>query len=369
MKTKSGLFVGLMSGTSTDGVDAVLCRINAIDHVETQHHVAVDFDEDLRLQILALNQPSHNELHQAALVANQLAYRYAAAVHTLLKESNTSAQDIIAIGVHGQTVRHAPDLQYTIQLNAPALLAELTGIQVIADFRSRDIAAGGQGAPLVPLFHQAVFSHSRTRVILNLGGIANISILRPHHPPQGFDTGPANALLDEWIALHKQERFDADGQWAATGHIHAGLLDSLLTEPWLQLAPPKSTGRDLFNMTWLNKHLALFVNEKLAPVDIQATLTAFTARSIALAIQEHATDTTEIIVCGGGAYNQHLLQLIQNYCALPIRHSIELGIEAQRVEATAFAWLAFAYWNDIAAGQPAITGAKHATILGAWYKA
>lgn len=358
-----------MSGTSADGVDAVLCRINTTNQVDTISYVAIDFDDDLRQAILRLNQPGDNELHQAALLSNQLVQCYAQAVQQLLWQTNINAKEVTAIGAHGQTVRHAPDQHYTIQLNNPALLAELTGIHVIADFRRRDIAAGGQGAPLVPLFHHAVFAHHKSRIILNLGGIANISLLRPNQDPQGFDTGPANALLDEWIYLHKQQRYDANGQWAAQGKIHHDLLKALLCDPWLQTPPPKSTGRDLFNLDWLHQHLAAFSNESIKPVDVQATLAAFTAQSIALAIEQHAGDATEIIVCGGGAYNSYLLRLIQHYTQLPLHQSSQLGIEAQRVEATAFAWLAFAYWHDIAAGQPAITGAKHASILGAWYKA
>lgn len=361
------LFIGLMSGTSTDGVDAALCRIHGPNAIQVLHSHALPMPEALRAEILALNRPTDNELHRAMLVANQLAHFYALACQQLLQKAGYLANQITAIGVHGQTIRHAPQLGYTVQLNAPALLAELTQIHVIADFRSRDIAAGGQGAPLVPIFHQAVFSADHPRVILNLGGIANISILRPNQAPQGFDTGPANALLDEWIKQHQGLNYDADGAWAASGTPNTALLELLLTEPWLANPPPKSTGRDLFNQQWLQTRLDSL--PAISPADVQATLATFTAQSVAQAICTYADDAKEIIVCGGGAYNAHLIELIRLHSKKPVLQSDGLGIGAQQVEATAFAWLAYAYWHDLPAGQPAITGAKHSTILGAWYKA
>lgn len=360
------LFIGIMSGTSTDGVDAALCRIHASDQLEVIHHYSEPFDAALRAEILQLNQSGVDELHRAALVSNQLADYYAHCTQQLLLHAQVPSSAITAIGVHGQTVRHAPHLGYTIQLNAPARLAELTKIHVVADFRSKDIAAGGQGAPLVPVFHQAVFGAPTPRVILNLGGIANISILRPQHAPTGFDTGPANALMDAWIQKHQACRFDQNGAWATQGTPDPTLLQTLLTEPWLALPPPKSTGRDLFNLRWLESHLQ---GTALAPVDVQATLACFTATTVAQAIHQHAADATEIILCGGGAYNTHLRQQLVTQIKKPIRLSDELGIGAQCVEAAAFAWLAYAYWQDIPAGQPSITGANHPSILGAWHKA
>lgn len=364
------LFIGLMSGTSTDGVDAVLCRIQNPTAVQVLQHYALPMAADLRTEIMALSQPGFDELNRAAVVSNQLTELYAQACAGLLQVSNYNAKQIHAIGVHGQTVRHAPHLGFTLQLNAPALLAELTKIDVIADFRSRDIAAGGQGAPLVPIFHQAVFSADIPRVILNLGGIANISILRPHHAPQGFDTGPANALLDEWIQRHRGLNYDQNGSWAAKGKVITELLNQLLTEPWLATTPPKSTGRDTFNYRWLQQHLNTLSNKKaIAPMDVQATLAAFTVHTVSNAIQEYASDAKEIIVCGGGAYNSHLLNGIATQTKKLVRNSDELGIEAQQVEAAAFAWLAYAYCQNIAAGNPSITGARHSTLLGALYKA
>lgn len=361
------LYIGLMSGTSTDGVDAVLCRISASDSVHVLAHHALALPPELKTEFLALNSAGGNELHRAALAAQKLVHLYAQSCQALLAQTHLTPQDIHAIGAHGQTVRHAPELGFSWQLNAPALLAELTGIHVIADFRSRDIAAGGQGAPLVPMFHQAVFSGSLPRVVLNLGGIANISILRPQATPIGFDTGPANALMDDWIYSQQALPYDQAGQWAASGQIHPQLLQDLLSETWLQLPPPKSTGRDLFNRSWLNQHVQRYPN--LKPVDVQATLAAFTAHSVCSAIQQHAPDCSELIVCGGGAYNTHLLELIAAELKKPVQLSDRFGIGAQEVEAAAFAWLAYAYLHDIKANHPVITGAKHSCVLGAWYKA
>lgn len=367
------LFIGVMSGTSTDGVDTVLCRINPTESLQVLAHYALPLPASLQAEVLALNTAGDNELHRAALASNQLAYLYADACNNLLQQSGYDAAQITAIGVHGQTVRHAPHLGYTTQLNAPGLVAELTGINVIADFRSRDIAAGGQGAPLVPAFHQTVFSTTSPRVILNLGGMANISILRPERLPEGFDTGPANTLMDEWIKQHSGLPYDASGDWAASGAVVSELLQSLLSEPWLSSPPPKSTGRDLFNLEWLQKHISCMdiaaMGRSYRAVDVQATLAAFTARSVAQAVNSYAAEAEEIIVCGGGAYNGYLLQLLAAETKKPVRLSDELGIGAQQVEAAAFAWLAYAYWHDLPAGQPAITGARHSTVLGACYKA
>lgn len=361
------LYIGLMSGTSTDGVDAALCRISAVNSVKVLAHTALSMPTSLRAELLALNRAGHNELHRAALAAQALVRLYATSCTKLLQENGLTPAAIRAIGAHGQTVRHAPELGYSWQLNAPALLAELTGIDVIADFRSRDLAAGGQGAPLVPLFHQAIFSSAQARVVLNLGGMANISILRPGQPAIGFDTGPANALMDEWINTHLGQRYDAAGQWAASACPHLGLLDHLLSESWLHQPPPKSTGRDLFNSAWLAQHLAYYPD--LSPATVQATLALFTARSIAYAIRDYAADSTELIVCGGGAYNSHLLDLLAQEIKKPVYISDGFGIGAQEVEAAAFAWLAYAYQHDIPASHPAVTGATHSRLLGAWYKA
>src|SRR5690554_3609628 len=247
----AGIYVGLMSGTSLDAVDAVVLRMHGPGQGKVVGGASLDIPPALRAELLALNTPGHDELGRAALASSQLAQVYAQAVGDALASTGLAASDISAMGAHGQTVRHRPDMGYTIQLNAPALLAELTGIDVIADFRTRDMAAGGQGAPLVPAFHAALFASDKTRVILNLGGIANITILGRDGSIRGFDTGPANMLMDAWIHRHRQLPFDADGTWAASASPSAALLASMLADPWFALPPPKSTGRDDFNEAWL----------------------------------------------------------------------------------------------------------------------
>ena len=274
MAAKS-FYIGLMSGTSLDGVDGVLT-----DFIGTPSAAYLPFSASLKSELLALQLPGANEIHREALAANQLARLYAACVDELLRSSSTPASQVRAIGAHGQTIRHLPAEGYTRQINNPALLAELTGIDVIADFRSRDIAAGGQGAPLVPAFHQSVFgSRSRARVIVNIGGISNISILAVDGSVTGFDTGPGNVLMDGWIHQHQGKAYDADGAWAASGQVLDTLLSRLLDEDFFRQAPPKSTGRDLFHSAWLNDRLSGFSDAR--PQDVQATLAALTARCIA----------------------------------------------------------------------------------------
>ena len=245
-----------MSGTSLDGIDAVLARFDAKGHPTILSRANVGLTQSLKEELLALNTSGSDELARAAKASNALVDLYAQAVEQALAQTSFAREEVMAIGAHGQTVRHCPQDGYTLQLNAPARLAELTGINVIADFRSRDVAAGGQGAPLVPMFHAGVFAASHTRVILNLGGIANITILRPNAEPQGFDTGPANALMDGWCKWHTGDPYDANGQWGTGGTIDQDLLDLLLeSEPWFAIPPPKSTGRDLFNLAWLEHRL------------------------------------------------------------------------------------------------------------------
>ena len=354
--------IGLMSGTSLDGVDGVLTDFNNI------HHAAyIPFPESLQEVLMRLQTASENELHHEALAANQIAQLYAACVHALLADARLEKNQITAIGAHGQTIRHRPELGYTRQINNPALLAELTGIDVVADFRSRDIAAGGQGAPLVPAFHQAVFSSKdKTRVIANIGGISNITILRADGTVLGFDTGPGNMLMDVWIKEHQARTYDAEGKWAASGSIHAALLASLKDEAFLKLAPPKSTGRDLFNRTWLATKLT---QHEVRAVDVQATLAAYTAQTLCDAIKQHAPDAAEIVVCGGGARNTHLMGLIHQLSGIAVTDTGSLGIPASEVEATAFAWLAKQFCLKLPGNLPAVTGAQGLRKLGGLYPA
>lgn len=390
------LYIGLMSGTSLDGVDGVLAELHPQSHAPSQTpteaqaqgqahgrttfaplkvlaHVSQPFDADLRDTLLQLNRPGDNEIHRSALAANRLAEAYADVVHRLLAQTGQPATAIRAIGAHGQTVRHRPQAfdgrGYTVQVNQPALLAELTGIAVVADFRSRDVAAGGQGAPLVPAFHRALWQQPGQDVaVLNLGGIANLSLLPAQGPVLGFDCGPANVLMDLWIGRHLGHTYDADGRWAAAGQVHDGLLAELLSEAWLQLAPPKSTGRDLFDADWLDARLARWSG--LAPVDVQATLCEFTAACVGLHLDRHAVSTRELVVCGGGALNGYLMaRLAARQPAVRVRDSSAWGLPPLQVEAAAFAWLASA----CLAGQPGnlqeVTGASGPRVLGAVYPA
>ncbi len=367
------LYIGLMSGTSMDGVDAVLASFEDGSPRIIAHHSA-ELPAPLRDTLFKLNEPGHDELARAARASNQLADIYAHATQAALAHANIDAAQVKAIGAHGQTVRHDPDAGYSIQINAPARLAELTGISVIADFRSRDIAAGGQGAPLVPIVHQALFSNQQPRVILNLGGMANITILHPGVPLAGFDTGPANVLLDAWVSKQTGAAYDDQGNWAASGQSSPALLRYLMdSEPWLQLPPPKSTGRHLFNDSWLEERLAHAPQSipNLDDADIQATLQSLTAHSVIAAIHQYAAGTQEIIVCGGGARNAGLMHelamLAGDGCTVTSTEAY--GIDAQQVEALAFAWLAWAWDNNAPASVPDVTGAHAPRILGCRYPA
>lgn len=371
------MYIGLMSGTSLDGVDGVLTTIpdNYSGGMLATHAVAhVPFPPGLRADLLALQAAGSNEIEREALVANVLANLYAECVAQLLTQANISHNQVRAVGVHGQTIRHRPELGFTRQSNNPALLAELTGIDVIADFRSRDIAAGGQGAPLVPAFHQAVFGQpGETRVVLNIGGIANISILHGDGRASGFDTGPGNVLMDGWIARHRGETFDADGAWAASGTPHPQLLALLLAEPYFSLPPPKSTGRDLFHLDWLDQRLAhIPLADTPGAHDVQATLAALTATTITDAIASQVPELANAFVCGGGAYNTHLMRLIgqaleQRELSVALAPTSALGISENEVEALAFAWLAHRFCLRRPGNLPAVTGAREARVLGALY--
>jgi anhydro-N-acetylmuramic acid kinase len=371
--------IGLMSGTSADGVDGVVLACQP-DRFKVKAFSSIGFPAELRRTLLALNEPGENELHRAALAANELARLYAQVVAELLKTSRLPASDVLAVGVHGQTVRHQPGqydgLGYTLQINQPALLAELCGIRVVADFRTRDLAAGGQGAPLVPAFHDAVFAQAEhTTVLLNLGGIANISVLPPllngdrvARQIAGFDCGPGNALMDAWCQIHTGHAYDADGRWAATGQLNAALLARMLADPYFEKPPPKSTGRDLFNLAWLKQQLAGF--DALPTADVQATLLGLTAQSAARAIDGFGAEATEVLVCGGGAYNGQLMEsLAQALAGRRVVSTDQVGVAPLEVEAAAFAWLAYRHCHGLPANLPAVTGAQGDRILGASYPA
>jgi anhydro-N-acetylmuramic acid kinase len=366
------LFIGVMSGTSLDGADAVLVDFDD-DHPRLVAAASAPFNDTLRAELLALQKSGIDELHRAALAAQAMVDLHAGLVARLCADAGVMADDVAAIGTHGQTVRHRPELGYTIQINAPARLAEKTGITAVADFRSRDVAAGGQGAPLVPAFHDALFRHADAhRVVLNLGGISNVTDLPrdAQRPVRGWDCGPGNVLLDGWIAEHRGERFDRDGAWAASGRIDADLLAALASEPWFALPPPKSTGRDLFDRDWLARHLARFAS--LSPVDVQTTLAELTVQGIARSVLAHAGRPDELIVCGGGAYNDHLLRRLHDAFdgrVVVMRSSDPRcgSVAPEHVEALAFAWLAMRCLTHRPGNLPAVTGAAGLRVLGAIY--
>jgi anhydro-N-acetylmuramic acid kinase len=361
------VYAGVMSGTSMDGVDAVVadfastgagtCALLSAAHVP--------FAPDLAAELAALQRTGDDELARAARAANALADTYAQAIDTALGLAGLAANDVVAAGVHGQTLRHRPDEGWTLQLNNPARVAERTGIPVVADFRSRDVAAGGEGAPLVPAFHAALFGGQRHRSVVNIGGIANVTDLPVRGDVRGFDTGPGNVLLDLWHAQHRGAGFDRDGAWARTGHVDDPLLAVLLAEPYFARVPPKSTGRDLFDADWLAARLA---GREVAPADVQATLVALTARTIAGAIAAHCGESEEVLICGGGAKNAALMDalatlLLPRATATTAAH----GVAVEHVEALAFAWLAREALGGRPGNLPAVTGARGLRVLGAIY--
>ncbi|OIQ96927.1 anhydro-N-acetylmuramic acid kinase [mine drainage metagenome] len=370
------LFIGLMSGTSLDGIDVALVDFNNDGSDPTQQKPALQtfflpYPPSLRTQILALQHPTTNELEITELISNQIAQLYAEAVNQLLTSTAISANKIIAIGCHGQTIRHRPGfadgIGFTLQIGNAALLAELTNITVVADFRSRDIAAGGQGAPLVPAFHQAMFASTQTnRAIINIGGIANITYLGSTGEVFGFDSGPGNMLLDAWIKQHKGLDYDANGTWANSGKIIESLLTKMLAEPYFSLPSPKSTGRDLFNDKWLSK---LLIDTNYLPEDVARTLVALTAHSIYDALNNFCNEVDEIYLCGGGAHNDLLIQSLQLLLDdKKLATTDALGVGMDWVEAIAFAWLARQCLHSKTASLPNVTGAKGARILGAIYQ-
>ena len=375
----STVAVGVMSGTSLDGIDAVAVDFGpdiAAPRIEVLAHAHTDLAEPLRAELLALNRSSSDEIHRAALAANAMARASARLVNELLAKARLERRAVAAIGCHGQTVRHRPGefdgTGYTVQINAPALLAELTGIDVVADFRSRDVAAGGQGAPLVPAFHAAAFGRAgEPLAVLNLGGIANLTCIDANRAIVGFDVGPANALLDGWSAAHTGQRFDAGGAWAASGRVDVRLLDALLAEPYFARSVPKSTGRDLFDAAWLETRLlASDARSRLRPEDVQATLAELTAQTVADALHRHAPAARELVVCGGGAFNRDLMErLARRVPPVMLVDSGRRGLPPDQVEACAFAWLARAFLSRLPGNIASVTGAAGPRVLGALYPA
>lgn len=364
----SDYYIGLMSGTSLDSIDAVLVE-NHRGKVCFLHSCSHPLPDQLRKNLLELALPGTNEIEKLADVEPAFALESARAVNHLLQLANIDSGEIKAIGSHGQTIRHRPEKGFTLQIGDPSRIAELTNITLVSDFRRRDMAAGGQGAPLVPAFHKAVFaSPDENRVVVNIGGIANISILSNQHSVSGFDTGPGNMLMDYWCQKHRQTAYDQNGDWAASASFDQRLLDDFLKEKYFQQAPPKSTGRELFNGSWLERKLKPYFY--LEPEVVQATLCHLTAGCIITAILDYAPETDAVYISGGGAHNIELVRAIQ--AGLEHRKVTkvdELGIGADWVEAVAFAWLAQQTLNRQTGSLPEVTGAKGPRILGAIYPA
>lgn len=364
------LYVGLMSGTSLDGVDAVLVDFSAGGAGQIRGQAWLAYPDAVKQEVLALHSAGHDELARSQQLAQTLARLYAEAVQQVLSAAGVVSTQVRAMGCHGQTIRHQPQQGYSLQLNAPAYLAELTGIAVVADFRMRDIAAGGQGAPLVPAFHAAAFGREQARVVVNIGGMSNLTELHPQRPVRGWDCGPGNVLLDGWIGEHLQQAFDRDGAWATSGQVIPSLLEALLAHPFCQQTPPKSCGREDFHLGWLRSLL----QGGEAPQDVQATLLALTAQAIAGEIRRECCPDgqapAQVVLCGGGAHNTALRQAL--VAALPESQVIlsdELGVAADWLEAQAFAWLARQCVLGLPGNLPEVTGARGLRVLGAIYPA
>lgn len=364
----SSLYIGLMSGTSLDGMDVAL--VDFADGTKLLHSGHYQLPEQLRAELLRLSQSnSAISLEQFGQLETGLGQTFANAVNEFCQQNAVNPANIRAIGSHGQTVRHNPqgDLPYTLQMGDANIIAERTGITTVADFRRRDVAAGGQGAPLVPAFHHALFAKpNSTRAIVNIGGIANITLLAENGSVNGFDTGPGNGLMDAWCQKHWRIAYDDNGQKAALGQIDQPLLEQLLSEPWLQLPAPKSTGRDMFNLEWLAVHLQ---NLSLSPETVLRTLNTFTTKTIANALLASSQNIEDVFVCGGGVHNALMMQTLQSLLPCPVQSTEVLGVDPDYVEAMAFAWLA----KQCIDGKPGnvvdVTGAKGSRILGAIYQA
>ncbi|OOG57963.1 anhydro-N-acetylmuramic acid kinase [Rhodanobacter sp. C03] len=370
MDDASALYLGLISGTSADSIDAALVSFDhGVPQLQASH--THPWPAALRERMLALAQDEAPlDLDAFGRLDVEIGRHFADAALYLLEGSGTSARAVRAIGSHGQTVRHRPtgDHPFTLQLGDPSVIAERCGIDVVADFRRADIAAGGQGAPLLPALHAMLLARpGHARVVLNLGGIANITVLDAAGGVLGFDTGPANGLLDAWCQRHRGEPFDRDGQFAASGQVDRALLDALLADSYFALPPPKSTGREHFHLSWLAAHVRLAA---LSPADVQATLLELTARSVAAAIAQHAATAEDVLVCGGGTHNGRLMQRLSELLA-PRRlcSTAEYGIDPDFLEATAFAWLARQRLLGLPGNLPAVTGARGPRVLGAIYSA
>ncbi|MBX8552226.1 anhydro-N-acetylmuramic acid kinase, partial [Pseudomonas cichorii] len=349
-------YIGVMSGSSLDGIDIALLEQDDRPRLLATHYIPMP--EDLYTELLGLCSSGADELARAAIAEQKWVKLVAQGIATLLQEQNMVAGQIRAIGSHGQTIRHEPGRGFSIQIGNPALLAELTEITVVSDFRRRDIAAGGQGAPLVPAFHEALFDDNKDRrAVLNIGGFSNLSIIESDRPVSGFDCGPGNVLLDAWIQSQRHQSFDKDGAWAASGQVDPALLKGLLSDQFFLTKGPKSTGREVFNLGWLHHHL--FQLPTIAPENVQATLLELTALTITESLQAAQSSTSELLVCGGGAHNVALMDRLA--ALLPetkVSSTAKFGVDPDWVEAMAFAWLAHCCLESVPANRPTVTGAR-----------
>ena len=363
------LYIGVMSGTSLDGMDIALVELGAGASIKLLACHYTPMPETMRADILGLCSSGPDEIARSAITENHWVELAAQGIKTLLDQQQLMPCDIRAIGSHGQTIRHEPAQGFTLQIGNPALLAELTNICVVGDFRRRDVAAGGQGAPLVPAFHEALFPDSTGhRAILNVGGFSNLSLINPTDPVSGFDCGPGNVLLDAWIHEQRGELYDRNGEWAASGEVDTTLLQALLQDPFFQTTGPKSTGREVFNLAWLKRHLLNLPN--IPAQNVQATLLELTALTIAQSLQTAQPHTDELLVCGGGAHNAALMARLASLLAhTQVSSTLTKGVDPDWVEAMAFAWLAHCCLENIPANRPSVTGARGLRVLGGIYPA
>ena len=361
------LYIGVMSGTSLDGMDIALIELGASITLLATHYIPMP--EGLRSDLLQLCASGPDEVARSAIAENRWARLAAQGVNDLLAQQELAPERIRAIGSHGQTIRHEPAQGWTVQIGNPALLAELTGISVVSDFRRRDVAAGGQGAPLVPAFHEALFTdNTANRAVLNIGGFSNLSLITTENPVAGFDCGPGNVLLDAWIQEERGELYDRSGQWAASGNVEPLLLEALLRDPFFQTQGPKSTGREVFNLKWLQHHLLALPT--FSAENVQATLLELTALTIVQSLQTAQSCTDELLVCGGGAHNTTLMARLKQLLPNTQVNSTEArGVDPDWVEAMAFAWLAHCCLENIPTNRPCVTGARGLRVLGAIYPA
>lgn len=364
----TSLHIGIMSGTSLDGVDIALTRFSSDTHCATLlGALCLPFPSALRDDLLGLCQPGEDEIRRAGLAGQAWARLAAQGVGLLLDQLGIPATDVSSIGSHGQTIRHHPETGFSVQIGAPALLAELSGIDVATDFRNRDMAAGGQGAPLVPAFHSWLLqSPEQARVLINIGGFSNLTLLGRHGEVAGFDSGPGNVLLDHWVQQHLGRPYDAQGGWARTGKVSPVLLASMLGDEYFNRPAPKSTGREYFHPAWLQHHIG---GEPHAPEDIQATLLELTANTIAQAVNQCQPRPEAAYVCGGGAHNDLLMERLQDLLGCPVVTTAALGVSPDWMEAMAFGWLAWRCQQRLSGNLPSVTGAQGERILGAIYPA